>query len=108
MLGCGDEEYKQVLEYTTGRESQFVSLKKAEYFRTTMPKGVLTGDYPRRRGVWKDGVGWVFARAALEAVHAEAKRLGVEFVAGRRRGKSKRCSTQTTDPLSWVQGLRME
>ena len=26
--------------------------------------------------------GWVFARAALEAVHAEAERLGIKFVAG--------------------------
>jgi sarcosine oxidase/L-pipecolate oxidase len=30
---------------------------------------------------------WVFARAALGAVHVEAERLGVEFVAGSPKGK---------------------
>jgi len=55
MSACGGRgEYKQaleVLEYTIGRESQFVTLRNAEDFRTTMPKGVLTGDFPRWRGV---------------------------------------------------------
>ena len=47
MSACGDEEYKQVLEYTTGRESQFVALRNAEDFRATMLMGVLTSDFPR-------------------------------------------------------------
>lgn len=46
MSARGDEEYKQVLEYTTDRESQFVALRNVEDFRATMPKGVLTRDFP--------------------------------------------------------------
>lgn len=65
MSTCGDEEYKQVLEYTTGRESQFVTMRNAEDFRATMPKGVSTGDFPRWRGVLKDGAGWVFYQSGF-------------------------------------------
>ncbi|OCL15285.1 fructosyl amine:oxygen oxidoreductase [Glonium stellatum] len=88
MSACGSEAYNQVLKYVSGRESQFMTLRNAADFRATMPKGILTGDFPQWRGFWqKDGAGWVFARGALEAIHAEAERLGVEFVAGSLQGK---------------------
>lgn len=60
-------------------------LKTKEDFQATMPKGVLTGDFPGWEG-WskRDGCGWVQARKALESTIAEAKRLGVRFVLGER------------------------
>jgi sarcosine oxidase/L-pipecolate oxidase len=54
-----------------------------EAFRATMPKGVLTGEFPGWKGGFKKtGAGWVFARGALVAAYEEAKGLGVKFVTG--------------------------
>jgi sarcosine oxidase/L-pipecolate oxidase len=65
------------------RNVDFEWLDSAEKFRATMPKGVLTGDFPGYKGGFKkSGAGWVFARGALVATFEEAKRLGVKFVTG--------------------------
>ncbi|KAJ9653170.1 hypothetical protein H2198_007632 [Neophaeococcomyces mojaviensis] len=63
----------------------WMQLKTKEDFQATMPKGILTGDFPGWQG-WakKDGCGWVQARKALERVIDEAKRLGANFVTGER------------------------
>ncbi|TGO34028.1 hypothetical protein BHYA_0215g00040 [Botrytis hyacinthi] len=64
-------------------KSGFVRLKTAEDFRKTMPPGVLTGDFPGWKGVFKSsGAGWVHARKALESAAKEADRLGVKFITG--------------------------
>ncbi|KAK5260174.1 hypothetical protein LTR40_004624, partial [Exophiala xenobiotica] len=56
---------------------EFVALEDAEAFRNTMPKGVLTGDFPGWKGLYKStGAGWVHARKALVSCAEEAKRLG--------------------------------
>ncbi|KAK5418488.1 hypothetical protein LTR06_002238 [Exophiala xenobiotica] len=60
---------------------EFVALEDAEAFRKTMPKGVLTGDFPGWKGLYKStGAGWVHARKALVSCAEEAKRLGARFV----------------------------
>jgi sarcosine oxidase/L-pipecolate oxidase len=56
-------------------------LEDAESFRRTMPKGVLQGDFPGWRGLYKPtGAGWVHARKGLVSCANEAKRLGAKFV----------------------------
>ena len=65
------------------QKADFEWLDTAEAFRATMPRGVLTGDFPGWKGGFKkDGAGWVFARGALVATFEEAKKLGVKFVTG--------------------------
>lgn len=79
---------KDGLEQLTKREmldqqADFEWLGTAEAFRATMPKGVLTGDFPGWKGGFKrTGAGWVFARGALVAAFKEAERLGVKFITG--------------------------
>lgn len=69
-------------------EKGFVDLKTPEEFRKTMPEGVLTGDFPGWRGVYKaTGAGWVHARKALVAAATEAQRLGAAYVTGDPQGK---------------------
>ncbi|KAF2657800.1 fructosyl-amino acid oxidase [Lophiostoma macrostomum CBS 122681] len=88
MAACGDDAYEHCLKYAKGEHAKLSPLQTAEEFRSTMPKGVLTGSFPGWRGFWKDGgAGWVFARGALKAMHAEAVELGVEFVCGPSQGK---------------------
>jgi sarcosine oxidase/L-pipecolate oxidase len=88
MAACGDGAYEQCLEYARGENAKLIPLQTPEDFRSTMPKEVLTGSFPGWRGFWKDGgAGWVFARGALRAMHAEAVRLGVDFVSGPAEGK---------------------
>ncbi|KIW44973.1 uncharacterized protein PV06_03400 [Exophiala oligosperma] len=59
----------------------FTRLEDAESFRKTMPEGVLTGDFPEWKGLYKStGAGWVHARKALVSCAKEAERLGAEFV----------------------------
>ena len=61
----------------------FVELKTKEDFHATMPKGVLTGDFPGWEGLYKPtGAGWVHARKALVSAAVEAERLGAKFVTG--------------------------
>lgn len=67
--------------------SDYISLETAEDFRKTMPPGVLTGDFPGWKGVFKSsGAGWVHARKALESAAKEAERLGVRFIIGSLQG----------------------
>ncbi|KAF9629617.1 FAD dependent oxidoreductase [Lasiodiplodia theobromae] len=69
-------------------EKGFVDLKTPEEFRKTMPEGVLTGDFPGWRGVYKStGAGWVHARKALVAAATKAQRLGAAYVTGDPQGK---------------------
>jgi sarcosine oxidase/L-pipecolate oxidase len=83
------------LEQLTKREmldqkADFEWLDSPEAFRATMPKGVLTGDFPGWKGGFKkDGAGWVFARGALMAAYEEARRLGVKFITGPQGNVSK-------------------
>ncbi|KAM0547942.1 hypothetical protein ACHAO7_006897 [Fusarium culmorum] len=66
----------------------FVPLITAEDFRNTMPKGVLTGDFPGWKGFYKSkGSGWVHARKAMTAAFEESKRLGVKFITGSPQGE---------------------
>lgn len=66
-----------------GEEAQFEWLDTPEAFQATMPKGVLTGNFPGWKGGFKkDGAGWVFARGALMSAYGEAKKLGVIFISG--------------------------
>ncbi|KAH9934767.1 FAD dependent oxidoreductase [Fomitopsis serialis] len=59
-----------------------------EFFRQTMPEGVLTGDFPNWKGFWKKrGAGWVHARNAYVSAAEEAQRLGVRFLTGTPEGK---------------------
>lgn len=80
------------LEHIEKRElpdskSGLVRLTTAEDFRKTMPPGVLTGDFPGWKGVFKSsGAGWVHARKALESAAKEADRLGVKFITGSPEG----------------------
>ena len=65
------------------QKADFEWLDTAEAFQATMPKGVLTGEFPGWKGGFKkDGAGWVFAKGALVATFEEAKRLGVKFITG--------------------------
>lgn len=69
------------------RERGFVELNTAEDFRSTMPEGVLTGDFPNWRGWYNPtGSGWVHARKALVAATEEAQRLGARFTCGSPHG----------------------
>lgn len=69
-------------------ESSFKKLETAQEFRSTMPPGVLTGDFINWQGFYKpSGAGWVHARKALVSAHDEAKRLGVNFITGSPEGK---------------------
>lgn len=70
------------------RERGYILLKTADDLRKTMPKGVLTGDFPNWQGWYKStGSGWVHARKALMAAAAEAQRLGAKFITGGPRGR---------------------
>ncbi|KAF1348510.1 fructosyl amine:oxygen oxidoreductase-like protein [Delphinella strobiligena] len=65
----------------------WVPLNMREDFQATMPRGVLTGDFPGWQGWWmKKGAGWVHARKAMESAAKEAERLGVRFVMGKEKG----------------------
>jgi len=68
----------------------WIPLKSKEDFQATMPKGVLTGEFPGWEGWWmKKGSGWVHARKSMESAAKEAERLGVQFVAGGEKGTVK-------------------
>jgi sarcosine oxidase/L-pipecolate oxidase len=83
-----DAAYERCVQYAKDEQATLVPLNTKEDFQNTMPKGVLQGDFPGWRGFWKQGgAGWVFASGALKAMHAEAVRLGVQFVTGDPTGK---------------------
>ena len=63
-------------------------LETAEDFRSTMPEGVLMGDFPGWKGwLLRSGAGWIHARKAMTAAFTEAARLGVTFCTGSASGQ---------------------
>ncbi|KAI0537206.1 fructosyl amine:oxygen oxidoreductase [Xylaria digitata] len=85
MAASSDAAYEALLKDISGHEEEYQKVVSAEQFRSTMPQGVLTGDFEGWRGFAKpSGAGWVFARGAIIAVKQEAERLGVRFITGRR------------------------
>ncbi|KAK4546507.1 hypothetical protein LTR36_001724 [Oleoguttula mirabilis] len=103
MSACSASFYKEhVLPYAK-EFPDTVLLESAEQWRATMPEGVLTGDFPGWRGVYRrTGAGWVFARGAIEAVLAEAVRLGVKLIANSSEGAVT--SLLFSDDLTNVRG----
>ncbi|KAK5128081.1 hypothetical protein LTR85_005198 [Meristemomyces frigidus] len=87
MSACSPSFYEeQVVPYAKEFPNS-VHLETAEQWRATMPEGVLTGEFPGWRGVFRrTGAGWVFACGAIQAAHAEAVRLGVKFKTGSSEG----------------------
>ncbi|KAL4940608.1 hypothetical protein BDV06DRAFT_213326 [Aspergillus oleicola] len=84
-------QHELIDEYIAGYKNKVRLLNTAEEFRTTMPKGILTGEFPNWKGFFREsGAGWVFARGALEAAFHEASRLGVRFVTGAIDGSVER------------------
>lgn len=68
--------------------SGWTPLNSKDDFIASMPKGVLTGEFPGWQGWWKKtGSGWVHARKSLESAAKEASRLGVDFITGEQAGK---------------------
>ena len=68
-------------------ENGYEPLDCAEDFRSCMPAGVLTGEFPNWKGWFKrKGCGWVHARKALVSAAMEAQRLGVTLVTGSPHG----------------------
>ncbi|KAI1503167.1 fructosyl-amino acid oxidase [Biscogniauxia marginata] len=80
-----DAAYTALLEEIQGHENEYQPIDSADEFRSTMPKGVLTGDFVGWRGFAKSGsAGWVFARGAIIAAKQEAEKLGAQFITGRK------------------------
>ncbi|KAL3481718.1 FAD dependent oxidoreductase [Aspergillus californicus] len=68
-------------------DGDYVALETADDFRSTMPPGVLTGEFPGWKGwISKAGAGWIHARKAMVSAYTEASRLGVEFITGASSG----------------------
>ncbi|KAI1639226.1 FAD dependent oxidoreductase [Biscogniauxia mediterranea] len=82
MAASSDTAYTALEEEIQGREADYVPVTTPEEFRSTMPEGVLTGDFVDWRGFKKSKAGWVFAKGAIIAAQQEAERLGAKFVTG--------------------------
>lgn len=89
VAGSSPESIERLVDREIRHQaSTFTKLTTAEEFRSTMPAGVLTGDFPGWEGYYKSsGAGWVHARKALVSAYNEAKRLGVTFITGSPEGK---------------------
>ncbi|KAI5212397.1 hypothetical protein AUEXF2481DRAFT_5457 [Aureobasidium subglaciale EXF-2481] len=71
-----------------GEDAGWLPLKTKEDFQATVPKGVLTGDFPGWEVWWMEkGSGWIHARKSMQSAANEAQRLGAVFVTSERRGK---------------------
>ncbi|OJJ60278.1 hypothetical protein ASPSYDRAFT_201671 [Aspergillus sydowii CBS 593.65] len=93
IMAASEESAQRDLvdEYIRTCKEKLRLLCTPEEFRATMPRGVLTGDFPKWKGFFREsGAGWVFARGALEAAYHEASRLGVRFTVGSAAGSVKR------------------
>ncbi|KAI1138374.1 fructosyl amine:oxygen oxidoreductase [Hypoxylon sp. FL0543] len=75
MAASSDPAFSALLEDIKGHEHEYESVDSAEGFRSTMPKGVLTGDFEGWRG---------FAKQSGAAAKKEAERLGVRFITGQK------------------------
>lgn len=90
IIAATSEEGRQHMNSRDGpsEATGWVPLNTKDEFQSTMPKGVLTGDFPGWQGWWtKKGSGWVHARKAMESCAKEASRLGVRFITGEQAGK---------------------
>jgi sarcosine oxidase/L-pipecolate oxidase len=88
MAGSSDKVSEETIDYVRSFGDPVRLLSTPEDFRSTMPEGILTGDFPNWRGCFREkGAGWLFARGALKAAYDEATRLGVHFIAGPTQGK---------------------
>ncbi|EED19258.1 fructosyl amine:oxygen oxidoreductase [Talaromyces stipitatus ATCC 10500] len=91
MAASQDDARHEVDSYIKSCQHKVRLLSTPEEFRSTMPEGILIGDFPGWKGFFQEtGAGWVFARGALEAAYHEATRLGVQFVTGESKGKVAR------------------
>ena len=93
IMAASEESAQRDLidEYIRTCKDKMRLLSTPEEFRATMPRGVLTGEFPKWKGFFREsGAGWVFARGALEAAYREASRLGVRFTVGSTAGSVKR------------------
>jgi sarcosine oxidase/L-pipecolate oxidase len=108
MAACGDEAYEHVRKYAADEKAELVPLRTAKDFQETMPRGVLTGSFPKWRGYWKkEGAGWVFARAALEVMRAESIRLGVKYVTEEHHGRvDSLMMSRSVEAVSVISGAR--
>jgi sarcosine oxidase/L-pipecolate oxidase len=87
MAAATPAGYQSCLEYRDSEDGLLTALE-GEEFKTSMPKGVLTGSFKGWKGFWKKtGAGWVEASRALEAMYNEARKLGVTFICGDRIGR---------------------
>lgn len=85
IIAAASDEARELMNSKDGptEADGWIPLNNAEDFRSTMPKGVLTGEFPGWTGWWKKSdCGWVHARKAMESAAKEAQRLGVSWVTG--------------------------
>jgi sarcosine oxidase/L-pipecolate oxidase len=83
-----DQAYAKVLAEVDGQETVYSPLTNAEELRSTMPVGVLTGEFPGWRGFWRrKGAGWVEARRTMEDIFAKCEEMGVTFTCGSSKGR---------------------
>ncbi|KAL4784731.1 FAD dependent oxidoreductase [Aspergillus varians] len=88
MAASQDSARHHIDSYIRDCKDKVRLLNSPAEFQQTMPKGILTGDFPNWKGFFREaGAGWVFARGALEAAYREASRLGVRFIVGDSQGK---------------------
>ncbi|KAL4932544.1 NAD(P)/FAD-dependent oxidoreductase [Aspergillus undulatus] len=106
MAASQESAQRELIDAYLGKcKDKLRLLNTADKFRSTMPKGILTGDFPNWKGFFREsGAGWVFARGALEAACRSASRLGVRFVTGMTEGSVKRLLY--TDDRSDVVGVQ--
>ncbi|EMC94743.1 hypothetical protein BAUCODRAFT_149847 [Baudoinia panamericana UAMH 10762] len=79
----GDDAYAKVVATAEAHPANWEALPDAPFFHSSMPHGVLTGDFPGWRGFWrKQNAGWVAARQTMRDLHTECERLGIQFVFG--------------------------
>ena len=100
MAASSEKGGEDVTNYVRAYKSSVRLLSSPSDFRSTMPNGVLTGDFPGWKGCFREeGAGWLFARGALQSVFQEACRLGVQFMTGSVKGKVERLIYSSSDIL---------
>jgi sarcosine oxidase/L-pipecolate oxidase len=96
MAAATSAGYQSCLSYRDSENGPLTALDGRD-FRSTMPEGVLTGDFAGWKGFWKrQGAGWVEASRALVAMYSEAVRLGVNFICGENIGRVSQLIYSTT------------
>ncbi|OQV07624.1 hypothetical protein CLAIMM_12029 [Cladophialophora immunda] len=90
ILAATSDEARRHMNTRDGpsEEGGWIPLRTKEDFQATMPKGVLTGEFPGWQGWWmQKGAGWVHARKSMQSAATEAERLGVKFITGEQAGR---------------------